>query len=111
MKAFERWKAGLAILFRLFFLSIIFGLITLPIRVIEFLPEEVHGFGSICGLIYLVIVLPLALPIALETCGLQVSRTGSFDQGGTMNAAAKAKLEQLRLEGEARRTNNGRTGK
>jgi len=82
---------------------LILGFITAPLRVVDLFPKTTDGIALIITLLYFAIVVPLALPTTLKTCGIEARPIGSFDKGGTMNKAADEKTKALKREAEVRR--------
>ena len=90
------WKKGMGILFRLFYLSFMMGLVTLPLKILTLETFADSKIETVIAIAYFLTIVPLALPRMFRICGLASRHTGSFDNGGTMNEAAKQKQESLR---------------
>lgn len=100
----EQWKSGCGIFVRLLFLAILVNLIAIPIRVLSIWVEPGTTTSNVIIGIYLIIVVPLALPEMTRVCGLRKSKVDEIDGSGDMNEASKRKLLELRVEGESRRS-------
>jgi hypothetical protein len=98
----DQWKAGVGILVRLVFLSILANVIVIPIRVLNIWIEPGTMIASVVAVVYLIIVVPLALPEMTRFCGLRRSKVDEIDGSGDMNEASKRKMVELRAERESR---------
>ena len=103
MTLFKRWRTGMGLGLRLVLLGILCGIIMFPTKILEVLPpdDEVLRGGLVFA--YLFAVVPLFLPLAMETCGLGGRSSGEFDLRGGMNESSRRKTEELAREAEARR--------
>ncbi len=98
----DQWKAGVGILVRLVFMSILANVIVIPIRVLNIWIEPGTTIGNLIAGVYLIIVVPLALPEITRICGLRRIKVDEIDESGGMNEASKRKMIELRAEREPR---------
>jgi hypothetical protein len=98
----DQWKAGVGILVRLVFLSILANVIVIPIRVLNIWIESGTMIANVVAGVYLIIVVPLALPEITRICGLRRTKVDEIDGSGGMNEASKRKMAELRAERESR---------
>ena len=98
----DQWKAGVGILVRLVFLSILANVIVIPIRVLNIWIEPGTTTGNLIAGVYLIIVVPLALPEMTRICGLRRTKVDEIDGSGGMNEASMRKMIELRAERESR---------
>jgi hypothetical protein len=94
-KLWVTWRKGMGILLRLFYLSFMMGLVTLPLKILTLDSFADSKVATVIAIVYFLTIVPLALPRMFRKCGLASRHTGSFDNGGTMNEAAKQKQVSL----------------
>ncbi|MDA0766523.1 MAG: hypothetical protein O3A87_05525 [Verrucomicrobia bacterium] len=99
-RVIAQWTSGFGILLRLVFLSILANIIVLPVAVLDMLMEPGTTAANVVAGLYLVIIIPLALPEMTRICGFQIMKVDEIDGSGGMNEASKRKMLELRAERE-----------
>lgn len=84
------------------FLAFLANAIVMPILVLHSWIEPGTTFANLVAGVYLIIVVPLALPKMIRICGLRRIKVDEIDGSGGMNAASKRKMIELREERESR---------